>query len=80
VSAFFFRIEGPTRERVRAQATSLADARVEAVRHLGAYLADHPDLAEQGHWRLLVEDELGGPCFHVIVATVPGRHGPDQPF
>jgi hypothetical protein len=49
---------------------SVDDARNEAVRFLGAYLAEHPGFATEGHWRVDVHDEYGRSLLHVIVATV----------
>lgn len=70
---YFFRLEGPGRERVEVTASSLASARVKAVRYLGSYLQEHPGFADEGHWRMLVEDEAGKVYFHLIVATVFDR-------
>ncbi|NJC32745.1 hypothetical protein GGR88_000219 [Sphingomonas jejuensis] len=49
------------------------DARNEAVRTLGAFLADNPQFASEGHWRVNVETENRVPLLHVIVATVKAR-------
>ena len=48
-------------------------ARDEAVRTLGAFLADNPAFASEGHWRVNVETENRQPVLHVIVATVKAR-------
>lgn len=48
-------------------------ARDEAVRTLGAFLADNPAFASEGHWRVNVETENRKPLLHVIVATVKAR-------
>jgi len=53
---------------------SLSDARNQAVKYLGSYLIDHPGFANDGHWRVNVEDEAHNELFHVIVATVTSRH------
>jgi len=73
VTEYHFRFDGPSRERVRVECGSVADARAKAIRHLGAHLIEHPEFAEEGHWRLIVEDDAGRPYFHVIVATVTDR-------
>ena len=48
-------------------------ARNQAVQRLGGYLADHPGFAEEGHWRVFVEDHVGRTIATVIVATVTPR-------
>lgn len=53
---------------------SLSDARNQAVKYLASYLIDHPGFANDGHWRVNVEDEAHNELFHVIVATVTSRH------
>jgi len=58
----------------RLECNSLSDARNEAVRYLGTYLIDHPGFADDGHWRVNVEDESHNELFHIIVATVTSRH------
>jgi hypothetical protein len=35
---------------------------------------EHPGFADDGHWRVNVEDEAHNELFHVIVATVTSRH------
>lgn len=52
---------------------NLDAARNEAVRFLGAYLAAHPGFADEGHWRVNVDDETGRSMLHVIVATVTSK-------
>lgn len=56
------------------ECASISDARNKAVKYLGAYLIDHPGFADDGHWRVNVEDEAHNELFHVIVATVTSRH------
>lgn len=70
---FFFSFSGRTPDRVGAECDTVNEAQSSAVRLLGSYLADHPDYAGEGHWRVEVEDELRRPVLHVIVAAVPAR-------
>ncbi len=70
---YFLRLAGPSRERVAIEAACLDDARNRAVQYLGKYLSDHPAFADEGHWRLAVEDASGTVLVHVIVATVTPR-------
>lgn len=44
-----------------------------AIKLLGAWLVDHPAYAQEGHWRVQVEDDLCRPLLNVIVAAVPVR-------
>lgn len=74
MNAYFLKLAGPSRERVRIEAIDLDEARNAAIRHLGSYLSDHPDFASEGHWRLDVEDDLGKVRTTVIVATVTPRN------
>lgn len=67
------RLEGRPGERKGIDAPDVATARNEAVRFLGATLAASPDFADEGHWRVHVEDESGRSLLHVIVATVTAR-------
>ncbi len=70
---YFLRLAGPSRDRVAIEAASLDDARNRAVQYLGKYLSDHPGFADEGHWRLAVEDDSGKVLVQVIVATVTPR-------
>lgn len=67
---FVFRFEGREHESKAAEFESIDHARNEAVRYLGAYLVDHPGFANEGHWRVNVENDAGIDLLHVIVATV----------
>jgi hypothetical protein len=64
---------GREREAFTIECADLDEARNEAVRRLGLYLAEHPGFAGEGHWRVEVESEQFEPLLHVIVATVPAR-------
>ena len=64
---------GRESERVAIECDDLAAARNRAVQRLGSYLVDHPDYAEEGHWRVTVEDDMGRTAATVIVATVTPR-------
>lgn len=70
---YFLNFAGRERERTEIECDDVDTARNEAVRHLGSYLADHPGFADEGHWRVNVEDNAGRPVLHVIVATVTAR-------
>lgn len=64
---------GRESEREAIDCHDLAAARNQAVQRLGRYLVEHPDYAEEGHWRVTVEDDLGRSAATVIVATVTPR-------
>jgi hypothetical protein len=66
--------EGREHVSKKVECGTLADAQNEAVRYLGAYLADHPGFATEGHWRVNVEDETHRQLLHVIVATVTSKY------
>jgi len=70
---YVFRLAGEGHQEVSVECESIDQARNEAVRYLGAYLADHPGFANEGHWRVNVENEFGQSYLHVIVATVTSR-------
>lgn len=73
---FFFNFSGRDRDVMGENCATLDDARNSAIRLLGAYLADHPGYADEGHWRVQVEDDLRRPLLTVIVAAVPKRRAP----
>lgn len=64
---------GRERDRVEVDCNNVEEARNLAVQQLGGYLADHPGFADNGHWRVMVEDEMGRTVTTVIVATVSPR-------
>ncbi len=64
---------GPGRKRVPVEAKGLNEARNAAIRYLGQYLSEHPGFADEGHWQLNVENDVGQSLIHVIVATVVPR-------
>lgn len=72
--SYIFSFAGREKAYKIFECNSLSDARNEAVRYLGAYLIEHPGFADDGHWRVNVEDEAHNELFHVIVATVTSRH------
>lgn len=71
---YIFSLAGRQRSYETVECASISDARNKAVKYLGAYLIDHPGFADDGHWRVNVEDEAHNELFHVIVATVTSRH------
>ncbi|RYE92639.1 MAG: hypothetical protein EOO77_46545 [Oxalobacteraceae bacterium] len=73
MSRYYFTFSGRERERFEVECKSVDEARNEAVRYLGQYLAEHPGFADEGHWRVNVEDSDGLELLHVIVATVAAR-------
>ncbi len=64
---------GRESERKVMECEDVDTARNKAVRYLGAYLAEHPGFADEGHWRVNVDDVSGKSLLHVIVATVTTR-------
>ena len=76
MATYVFKFEGREHERKTVDLDSLEEARNAAVRYLGAYLSDHPGFADEGHWRVNVEDTLGQSLLHVIVATISARNAP----
>ncbi|KQN92756.1 hypothetical protein ASE95_08830 [Sphingomonas sp. Leaf231] len=64
---------GREQDRVPVECADLPAARNQAIQRLGAYLASHPGFAEEGHWRVTVEDDVGRAVATVIVATVTPR-------
>jgi len=73
MSLYYFTFSGRERERFEIECESVDEARNEAVRYLGKYLAEHPGFADEGHWRVNVENCDGEELLHVIVATVTTR-------
>ena len=73
MATYYLKMVGPGRERLPIEAVELGEARNEAIRHLGRYLSEHPGFADEGHRQLNVEDALGNPLVHVIVAAVAPR-------
>ncbi|MDR6788398.1 hypothetical protein J2Y58_001756 [Sphingomonas sp. BE138] len=65
---------GRESDRATVECHDVAAARNQAVQRLGSYLAEHPGFAEEGHWRVHVEDHVGRTVATVIVATVSPRH------
>lgn len=72
--SYIFSFAGREKAYKTFKCESLSHARNEAVKYLGAYLIDHPGFADDGHWRVNVEDEAHNELFHIIVATVTSRH------
>jgi len=77
MTTYYFRMEGPGRERTPVDAPNIETARAAAIRYMGSHLLEHPEFAQEGHWRMLVEDEAGKVYFHLIVATVAAKEPPD---
>jgi len=77
MTQFYFQFAGRERDATGIDCADVAEARNEAVRQLGEYLSHHPGYAEDGHWRVTVEDSSRRPLLNVIVATVAVRGAPD---
>ena len=75
---YHLKLSGPARDRTPIEAENLAQARNDAIRFLGRYLAENPSFANEGHWQLSLEDGVGRTLIHVIVATVVPRNAPRQ--
>jgi hypothetical protein len=74
---YIFSFEGREHASKAVECASLDEARNEAVRYLGSYLSEHPGFANEGHWRVNVEDDKHHHLLHVIVATVSSRYTRD---
>lgn len=70
MAQFFISFSGRSERPKSVECGNVEEARNEAIRLLGAYLAEHPGYADIGHWRVKVDDEAGKELLHVIVATV----------
>lgn len=70
MAQFFISFSGRNERPKSVECADVEEARNEAIRSLGAYLAEHPGYADIGHWRVNVDDEAGKELLHVIVATV----------
>ena len=75
---YTFSFEGREHASKSTECETIDEARNEAVRYLGAYLSQHPGFADEGHWRVNVEDDSGHQLLHVIVATVDSRYVRDH--
>ncbi len=73
MTTYYLRLSGPGPDRVPVEAEGLDEARNAAVRYLGEYLSSHPGFADEGHWQLNVENDVGQSLMHIIVATVMPR-------
>ncbi len=73
MTTYYLKLMGPGRDRVPVEADGLNEARNAAIRYLGEYLSTHPGYADEGHWQLHVENEVGQSLIHVIIATVVPR-------
>ena len=67
---YLFNLAGAQADDRGVELADLDAARAEAVSFLGAYLADNPGYATQGHWRVEVTDGRGVVLLNVVVATV----------
>lgn len=67
---YFFDLLGDQADDTGVFFEDVSEARNAAVKFLGAYLSEHPEYADQGHWQVDVVDEARTPLLHVIVATV----------
>jgi hypothetical protein len=77
-SKYVISFEGREHESKTVECASLDEARNEAVRYLGTYLSRHPGFANEGHWRVNVENDMHQHLLHVIVATVASRFTKDS--
>jgi hypothetical protein len=77
-SKYLFSFEGREYGSRSVECESLDEARNEAVRYLGEYLSRHPGFANEGHWRVNVENDRHQHLLHVIVATVTSRFTKDS--
>lgn len=73
MAKFVLSFAGRENDRTVVDCGTVAEARNEAIRRLGSYLMEHPGFADEGHWRVNVEDDAGSNLLHVIVATVPAH-------
>lgn len=73
MSQFSIIFAGREQDRITVECADVSAARNEAVQRLGHYLSTHPGFAEEGHWRVMVEDDVGRTVVTVIIATVSPR-------
>lgn len=73
MSRYHLTFSGRERERFEVQCETVDEARNEAVRYLDQYLTNNFGFADEGHWRVNVENDVGQKSLHVIVATVMAR-------
>jgi hypothetical protein len=78
MALFYFQFGGRDRDMTGVECLDVAEARNQAVRQLGGYLSANPGYAEEGHWRVTVEDASRRAVLNVIVATVPVRGAPGE--
>lgn len=78
MAEYIFSFEGREHISKRVECGSLDEARNQAVRYLGTYLSEHPGFANEGHWRVNVENTAHQHLLHVIVATVSSRYTRDM--
>lgn len=76
MTRYVFRLKNTLEVPVSHECESLDEARNAAVRHLGRYLSEHPDFANEGHWQLDIENGMGQALTNIIVATVVPRSSP----
>ena len=76
MSKYIFSFQGREHDHMVGDYDTVDEARNEAVRYLGAYLAEHPGFSDEGHWRVNVSDDTGQTLLHVIVATVTSSGSP----
>ena len=70
MSRFFFNLIGADPDDLGVELASAEEARSAAISFLGAHLADDPEYAQQGHWRVEVTEAAGRVLFSVVVAVV----------
>lgn len=70
---FYMCFAGRDGERQPVDCHDVDAARNLAVQRLGSCLLDDPGFAQAGHWRVVVEDDMGRTVSTVIVATVTPR-------
>lgn len=76
MTRYVFRLKNTSEAPVDFECGSITEARNEAIRYLGRYLAEHPGFADEGHWTLDIENSVGQSLTHIIVATVIPRSSP----
>lgn len=70
---YSIRFAGREQDAVRVECPDINTARNLAIKQLGGYLIEHPGFADEGHWRVEIENEVGQTVSTIIVATVTPR-------
>lgn len=67
---FSIKLDGSESPVVEEDFAGVDEARNAAVSILGSYLQEHPEYANNRHWRVDLKDHRGRLVLHVVVATV----------